>query len=161
MRDEAAFNQLTWVTTPDHDSAIRRAQISKISRRCRLAAEEAVSEKGLEREEQMLARYGRLTQQFSQEQLDEIDRRWRERQQAVSQARRGRATAAEIAAVVDGDMILSRCLRLVELADGQTADGEQIDLGDLPDGDYTWILEAVWAHTYPLDEEREGNSPGS
>ena len=161
MRDEATFNQLTWVTPDRAGSAIRRAQIAKISRRCRIAAEEAVADKGREREEQLLARYGRLAQQFSQEQLDEIDRRWRERQQAVSRARRGRATAAEIAAVVDGDMILSRCLRLVELTDGGTADGEQIAPGDLPDGDYAWILEAVWAHTYPGDDDREGNSPGS
>lgn len=162
MKDEAAFNQLIWIEPePDKHSAVRRAQISKISRRCRIAAEEAAAERTREREEQLLARFGRLSQQFSSEQLDEIDRRWRERQQASGRARRGRATAAEIVAVVDGGLILSRCLRLIELADGGTLDGEQFDAADLPDGDYCWLLEAVWAHTYPAAEDREGNSPGS
>ena len=52
MRDETAFNQLVWVTlSTNANSAIRRAQIAKISRRCRIDAEAAVAEKAREREE--------------------------------------------------------------------------------------------------------------
>ena len=165
MIDEAAYHQLTWVEPPAGQSRIARAQVAKISRRCRREAEAAVAETAAAREEQMLTRYGRLAQQFSQEQLDELDRRWRERQKL---SRRGpdRATADQILAIVDGDMVLSRCVRCIELHGGPDGgrgmvDVERFDVSDLADPDYAWLLEAVWAHTYPTDQEREGNSSGS
>lgn len=166
MIDEAACHMLTWVEPPAGTSPIARAQVAKISRRCRREAEAAVAETAAAREEQMLTRYGRLASQFSQEQLDELDRRWRERQK-LSGRGAGRATADQILAIVDGDLVLSRCVRCIELHGGGPAgergmvDVEQFDVSTLADPDYRWLLEAVWAHTYPTDEEREGNSSGS
>ena len=160
MRNEAAFNQLIWVDRDDAASMIRRVQIAKISRTCRLDAEAAVADAASRREEQQIERFGRLSEHIPAAQLDEIGKRWREKQEAGSRARGGRAAAAEISAVVDGGLVISRCLRQIELAGGGTIAGEELVPGDLPDGDFCWLLEAIWEHTYPADD-REGNSSGS